>query len=339
MRAPEFWRGGYPLPLHLPLLPLSLAWRAGAAIRRATAGRPVRPAVPLVCVGNITAGGAGKTPTVIALAQWFEEQKLRPHVLTRGYGGALSGSGPHLVDPAIHDASQVGDEALLHAAVAPTVISASRAKGAMAAAEGADLVIMDDGHQNPTVARDLSIVVIDLGFGFGNGHLIPAGPLREPVAAGLSRANAVIGIGRGSFPDEVRRSGLPALRARLVPDLAAQMLSGERVVALTGIGRPLKFVDTLQELGCEVVGLQAHADHHVFREDEIMRALDVATARKAMVVTTTKDHVRLPEAARQMIRPVGVSLEFRQPELLDALLQPVADLARRGPGGGLTRPA
>lgn len=339
MRAPEFWRGGGLLPWHLPLVPFSWAWRMGAGVRRLTAGVPFRPPVPLVCVGNLTAGGAGKTPTVIALAHWFQAHKAVPHILTRGHGGSLPGRGPHLVDPAQHDASQVGDEALLHARIAPTIVAANRRLGAMAAAEGADLIVMDDGHQNPTVARDLSILVIDLGYGFGNGRVMPAGPLREPVLAGLARANAVIGIGRGSFPGLIRHASVPMLRARLVPDLPAQMLAGQRVLAMTGIGRPGKFVETLRDIGCTVTGLHAYGDHHVFGEDEIMKALDAAQASGARVVVTMKDHVRLPPEARQMIQPVRVELEFERPDLLDALLLPVLAMARHGPGGPVSPPA
>lgn len=326
MRAPEFWQAGRGASLALPLMPLTWGWRAAAHLRR-TLTSPYRPPVPLVCVGNIVAGGAGKTPTAIAVTRWFQARGLTVHVLTRGYGGRLSGQRPHRVDPAVDDAAAVGDEALLHAMAAPTFIAADRAAGARAAAAGAGLIVMDDGHQNPTVARDLSLVVVDTGFGFGNGRIMPAGPLREAAAAGLARANAVVAIGGGEIPPAVRESGRPVLRARIVPGETAMHLSGRRTLAFTGIGRPAKFVETLTEMGCSVVGLHAYADHHRFRPDEIMLAVEAAAAADAVPVTTAKDFVRLPAEARRMVEVVDIRLIFERPELLDAVLEPVARLA------------
>ncbi len=324
MKAPLFWQGGRRSLLGPLLTPASWVWQGVARARRAHA-RPWRAPVPVICVGNLTAGGAGKTPTVAVLARWFLAHGHTPHILLRGHGGALSSVGAHRVDTATHGVAEVGDEALLHARIAPTFIAADRVAGAKLAAVGSDLIIMDDGHQNPSLVRDLSVIVIDLGFGLGNGRVMPAGPLREPASEGLARANAVIAIGNGMIPRAVAQSSLPVLKAHIVPDPSSMHLAGKRVVAVTGIGRPEKFTETLAEMRAEVTDLFAHPDHHVFSGDDILRAVDRASARDAVPVMTAKDHVRLPVEARDLFRTVDIHLEFQRPDLLDALLQPVLD--------------
>jgi len=327
VRAPEFWHspeGGLPAAL---LAPLGAAYGSLARLR-GWGCTPWRAPVPVLCVGNLTVGGAGKTPTVLALAERLKQQGLEVACLSRGYGG--SERGPLRVDPAKHRASEVGDEPLLLASVAPTWIARDRRDGAQVAiAEGADIVLMDDGLQNPGLRKDLSFVVIDGGYGFGNGRLLPAGPLREPVERGLARASAVVLIGedtRGvatSLP-----AGLPVLRARLEPDEAALHLRGRSVIAFAGIGRPAKFFQTLHEIGAHVIEVTEFADHHPYNEAEIMRLADNAQRRSATLVTTTKDVVRLPAATRALATAVGVRLRFGEPETLDRLLMPVIGAAR-----------
>lgn len=327
MRAPEFWHspeGSLPATL---LAPLGLAY--GSLARLRGWGRtPWRAPVPVLCVGNLTVGGAGKTPTVLALAERLKQQGLEVACLSRGYGG--SKHGPLRVDPAKHRASEVGDEPLLLAGVATTWIARDRRDGAqVAVAEGADVILMDDGLQNPGLRKDLSLVVIDGGYGFGNGRLLPAGPLREPVERGLMRAGAIVLIGedaRGvakSLP-----AGLPVLRARLEPDEAALHLRGRSVIAFAGIGRPAKFFQTLRELGAEVIEVTAFADHHPYNESEIMRLADTAQRRNATLVTTAKDIVRLPASTRALATAVGVRLRFSKPETLDRLLNPLLGAER-----------
>ncbi|MDF1720398.1 MAG: tetraacyldisaccharide 4'-kinase [Minwuia sp.] len=322
MKAPQFWQGRESSLLAMLLTPASWAWRSAARIRRARTTPWVAP-VPVICVGNLTAGGAGKTPTVTALTRWFQARGIAVHILLRGHGGSLSAAGAHRVDPDSHGVADVGDEALLHARIAPTFIAANRVAGARLAAAGADLIIMDDGHQNPSLARDLSIIVVDLGFGLGNGRVMPAGPLRETAAEGLARANAVIAIGNGIVPKPIKETTLPILKAHVVPDSSSMHLAGRRVVAVTGIGRPEKFTETLAEMRAEVTDLLAHPDHHVFSGDDILRALDRAKTRDAVAVMTAKDHVRLPAEARDLFQTVDIHLEFQRPDMLDALLAPL----------------
>ena len=330
MRAPAFWaaeRGGLAAGA---LTPLSWLYRLGAEGRAALA-RPAKAGVPVVCVGNFTTGGAGKTPTVIALAQLLADEGLHPHVLTRGYGGGEGG--PLRVDAARHDARAVGDEALLLARAAPTWLSRDRAAGAKAAASaGATVLLMDDGMQSSTLAKDLCLAVIDGGAGFGNGCVLPAGPLREPLARGLGRAHALILVGedrRGALA-ALGAHDLPIIEADLVPGEEAQALSERPVVAFAGIGRPDKFFETLEAAGCTVIARHAFADHHRYKPGEIAAIVSQAREQDAQPVTTEKDYVRLPPDARAAVRTLPVTLAWRDPAALRNLLAPLLARCRHG---------
>ena len=328
MRAPAFWaaeRGGLAATA---LTPLSWLYRLGAEGRAAVA-RPASAGIPVICVGNFTAGGAGKTPTVLALAALLGEEGLRPHFLTRGYGG--SEQGLLRVDPDRHDARMVGDEALLLARLAPTWLSRDRAAGAAAArAAGAPMLVMDDGMQTPSLTKDLCLAVVDGGAGFGNGRLLPAGPLREPLARGLSRAHALILVG-DDRRDALRALGphdLPVIEADLVPGDEARALRDRPVVAFAGIGRPEKFFETLVDIGCTVIARHAFADHHRYKPGEVAAIIDHARKQGAVPVTTEKDHVRLPPGAREAVRALPVTLTWRDPAELRALLAPLVARCR-----------
>lgn len=315
MRAPEFWR--HDGPLATALAPLALAFDGVGRVRRALI-RPWRAPLVVICVGNLVAGGAGKTPVALAIGVRLAARGVAVHFLTRGHGGRTRG--PLAVDPARHDAALVGDEALLLAAVAPTWVARDRPAGAArAAAAGAEAVVMDDGYQNPSLVKDLAIVVVDGDYGFGNRRVMPAGPLREAPGPGLVRADAVVLIGEGQVPVGLY-DGRPLLRATLAPTPAARALAKRRVVAFAGIGRPEKFFATLKEMSCEIVAAHAFADHHRYDADEIMRLVEAAAALDATPVTTAKDFVRLPAEARPMVEPVPVTLAWRRPEALDRLL-------------------
>lgn len=328
MQAPDFWAAPEPnatAPQSIyPVLlgPLGLAYDLAGRLRRATA-RPDKITTPVICVGNLVAGGAGKTPVVLALVKALQDKGIAAHVLTRGYGGAEVG--PQAVDPTAHGAPAVGDEALILARAAPTWVSHDRAAGARAAAAaGAPAIVMDDGYQNPTLVKDLSLLVIDGGYGFGNGKVIPAGPLREHPARGLGRAGAVVIIGpdrQGISPRIPSR--LPLLRADLQPDPDAAALRGQRVIAFAGIGQPQKLFDSLTGLGAELVAQRGFPDHHPYTAAELDELRASAKAQNAILVTTEKDAARLAADQRDGIAVLRVDLVWRNAALLDRLLDPI----------------
>ncbi len=309
MRAPSYWnrRGA----VAVLLTPLGKLYGASVAFKAAHAS-PYRAPMPVICVGNLTAGGSGKTPVAIAIGEMLKAQGHKPVFLTRGYGGKTAA--PVLVKPH-HGARIVGDEALLLARTAPTIVARDRAVGAARAAEAkADVLVMDDGHQNFALAKDLSLVVVDGGGGFQNGMVLPAGPLREPVAQGLKRADAVIVIGDGE-PD-LRGYAGPVLRTRLQP--LPNNFAGRRVFAFAGIGRPRKFFDTLKAVGAFVAGTQDFADHHNYDAQDLQGLRD--QAKGDLLVTTEKDLVRIPAEQRRGIAALAVEARFDDPAVLAALL-------------------
>ena len=317
MRAPRFWdQGGLAPALLAPAA--CLYDLAGRIERRLTT--PRRVPAPVICVGNIVAGGAGKTPVAISIAQRLTAMGRHPHFVTRGYGGRSPG--PLRVDRARHAAAEVGDEPLLLARVAPTWVARERVRGALLAVDhGADVIVMDDGLQNASLKKDLSLVVVDGGYGFGNRHVMPAGPLRETIEAGLAHAQAVVLVGADTSGVERTVAGrTPVLRARLFPGAGVEDVAGRDVIAFAGIGRPQKFFDTLAEAGANVVGMRAFADHHPYTADEVMALVEAATLREAIVVTTEKDAVRLPPEARPMVNVLAVELQWEAPGEIDALL-------------------
>jgi tetraacyldisaccharide 4'-kinase len=294
MREPSFWWGEAGLASSL-LAPLAMVYGAVADLRLGAPGR--RAGVPVVCVGNLTVGGGGKTPTALAVARLLAHAGERPIFLSRGYGGRLAG--PLRVDPARHRALDVGDEPLLLARVAPTVIARDRIEGArMAVAGGASVIVMDDGFQNPSLAKDLSLVVVDARRGVGNGRIIPAGPLRASVRSQLARAHALVVIGTSAGAAGViadaRAGDLPVLHARLCPDAGlSATLAGGRVLAFAGIADPQKFFATLAEAGIAVSATRSFPDHHRYTPGEALALCDEADHSGLALVTTEKDLVRL----------------------------------------------
>jgi tetraacyldisaccharide 4'-kinase len=312
-RAPRFWqRDG--------LVPRMLSPFA-AATAVVTARRVARPGwrapVPVICCGNVTVGGTGKTTLALDLGARLAARGLAVHFLLRGYGGTARG--PHLV--AAGDAVEaVGDEALLLAAVAPTWTGADRAASARtAAAAGAQLLVMDDGLQNPGLHKDLSLLVVDGAVGFGNGRVLPAGPLREPVASGAARCQAAVLIGADAT-GAVNGLPCPVLRAALRPGPEIAAYVGRRALAFAGIGRPEKFFGMMAEAGVVVTHAMPFPDHHQYSQAELRLVFETAARLEAVPVTTPKDAVRLTARDRDRIGIVGVSLAWDDPAALDALL-------------------
>jgi len=319
MRAPEFWR--HDGLLAALLSPASAVWRRRTAARmRRTI--PEFVDVPVICIGNAVAGGAGKTPVAMSVADRLSARGAKPHFLSRGYGGTTVE--PTRVDPVHHTSHEVGDEPLLLARHAPTWVARNRVAGARAAVSaGAEVIVLDDGFQNPSLHKDISILVVDGGYGFGNARVMPSGPLREHLGDAIARADALAIIGTDTHGIEQSVSGTkPVLAARFVPRIQDDDLSGAAVLAFAGIGRPEKFFETLAGMGCQLKGTREFADHHPYTSDEVMKLIEDAAAAGTVPVTTEKDAVRLPAEAHGIIRTLGVTLEWRDEAALDRLLAP-----------------
>ncbi|MEM0921934.1 MAG: tetraacyldisaccharide 4'-kinase [Pseudomonadota bacterium] len=313
------------------LAPVGWAWQAAGWLRAART-RSVTAPVPVLCIGNLTAGGGGKTPMAVACLMRLAGRGVTAHLVSRGYGGRIKG--PHRVDPTRDRAADVGDEPLLLASYAPVWVSRDRAAGALEAAKtGAEIVLLDDGFQNPGLSKDASILMVDAGQGFGNGRVIPAGPLREPVADGLARADLVILVG----PPASRSAAIArwpelanALSAEMVVPETGLDLSGQRVVAFAGIARPEKFFETLRSQGAMLVRAEGFADHRPYARKMLDRLQATALQQGAMLVTTEKDATRLPPAFRREVMALPVRLEPSDWAPIDRIF---AKLAAKPPSG------
>ena len=319
MHAPYFWqpdKGGILAQLLAPL-----GWVYGFATKTKLAmTTPWVSPVPVLCIGNLIAGGAGKTPVALDLGRRLIAKGKNVHFLSRGYGGCEKG--PLLVDPGVHTHTRVGDEPLLLAGLAPTWVSRERRAGCMAAAQaGADLIIMDDGFQNPYIAKNFSIIVVDGGYGFGNAKMIPAGPLRESISAGLGRADACVIIGEDTAGvlEIVSGCGLSPLCAKLVPGPLTKDINAP-VIAFAGIGRPEKFFESITKMGCEVASSIAFPDHHPYSDADIASLRDIAAKAGARLLTTGKDAKRLPASFIDEVSVVPLALDWQDKAALEALL-------------------
>ncbi|MGB4056569.1 MAG: tetraacyldisaccharide 4'-kinase [Alphaproteobacteria bacterium] len=324
LKTPDFWyRKNETVPaIEKILTPFSLLYRIGYELHQRSA-TPQKADIPVVCIGNINAGGTGKTPTALALMETLRETGVakNPFFLLRGYGGGERG--PLRVDPARHDSWATGDEALILAAFAPTIIAADRAQGVqLALKQNADLVLMDDGLQNPGIHKDIKIVVINGEMGFGNGKMIPAGPLREPLEKGMTRADIFILIG-----DDKRNTAAilpkdkPLIRAKLEPGNAIAFDKTKKYLAFAGLGYPKKFFNFLSEkIGLNIVKTISFSDHHPYTEQDLKTLHDLATKWEAELVTTHKDFLRLPKIPGVTVHTAEVKLIWESPSELSAFL-------------------
>ena len=330
MSEPAFWwragTGG-------PIAPLAALYGAVAGLRMRAGGR--HAGLPVICLGNLTIGGAGKTPAALAVAQFLHAAHERPFFLSRGYGGRLAG--PVRVNPALHRAADVGDEPILLARLAPTVVARDRVAGAtFARSAGASVIVMDDGFQNPSLAKDLSLILVDGRRGIGNGRVVPAGPLRAPLERQLDRAQALIVVGA---PDGAARvieraeeRKIPLFHGKLEPDRAVVNAIGRRkVLAFAGIADPEKFFATLAAAGIEVANRAGFPDHHRFSAAEALDLVTQARANNLMLLTTEKDLARFtgqPELQRLATHasalPVRLVIE-EQDRLRQMILNAIAN--------------
>jgi len=324
MKTPPFW---YPKNAEdkslasLLLSPFSSLFRVGTFLRRAAHPCPYRAKIPVICIGNAVAGGAGKTPTALALAKILKARGQKPVFVCRGYGG----TGRLTRVTAESTPAQVGDEALLLAKEAPTWVCKNRAKALKAAEKEASVIIMDDGLQNPSIAPSASVLVIDGEVGLGNERLIPAGPLREPFGSVLKRiaCAVIIGEDRQGLAQKIKA---PVFRARLEPR-ATNFISSDKFFAFAGIARPEKFFASLRGLGFDVAGMREFPDHHPFSSYDLAELQNEATAAHARLITTEKDAVRLPKGVGAEILTLPVNLIFENSETEEQLASLVLTLA------------
>lgn len=307
LKTPEFWYQPTGIKAY-SLTPLAWLYQIGHRLYQAFSPSPYKSSIPVICIGNAVAGGSGKTPTAIAMMNLIKEARLykNPYFLTRGYGGETKSA--FLVNPDKHNIGETGDEAPLLAQTAPTIIAANRADGTKLAEEkDADLIIMDDGIQNNSLHKDLTFLVIDRAVDFGNGKTIPAGPLREPLSRTLPKTDAVICIGRTLQSDK------PVFEAKITPKETS--LSG-KYIAFAGLGRPKKFLTTLQSMNTDIVDWYEFADHHLYTSYEIEELLKQAAAENAQLITTEKDYIRLPQSLQNSIKTLPIALNFKDKDAL-----------------------
>ncbi len=304
MKTPFFWYQPHGL-LSTLLWPLGWIYEKGGKILR-NLKKPKRFPMPILSVGNLVCGGSGKTPTAIALAKLLKTRGINVHFVTRGYGGIARG--PLKVDPTSHTPIDVGDEPLLLAGQAPTWVAKDRPQGVQSAIDnGAQLIILDDGHQTTSLQKDLSFVVVDFLQGFGNENVIPAGPLREDLTEGLKRSDALIGIGEGKMP-----YSQPFFRARSIP--RPLTFSSNRVVAFCGLGFPQKFYKTLKDLNVNIVDTVSFPDHYKYKERDLIRLDKLAKEHQAILVTTQKDRIKIPPSWQGHLHVLDISIQFEDPE-------------------------
>lgn len=330
LTAPKFWWQKKPTLSAWLLSPIGAiyGWLTVRRMLRAPRGNAD---IPVLCIGNLIMGGAGKTPATLALVNHLVNLGHKPGILLRGYGGTEKG--PLLVKSG-HTAGQVGDEALLYTNVAPTVVSADRVAGAtLLGKAGVDIILMDDGFQNPSLHKDLSLIVVDTQTAWGNGLCCPAGPLRAPVNSQLQKASAIIALGNGArgrdVEDAANRHDLPIYRGEIVPVQMSEDFVGRRFIAYSGIGRPEKFFKSLTDVNQEAVERFSFPDHHVFTEQDAEKILSRCRSQDAMPITTQKDFVRLlaaPEHTfaaelRQVSKVLKIQIEWENPDSIDEMLR------------------
>ena len=329
MQPPKFWKNTPEQAGFWPriLSPLSYIW-SWATARRWMQGAHATVGIPVICVGNVNLGGTGKTPTVIATVMRLQAMGKTPHVVSKGYKGQLVG--PVLVDEKIHTADDVGDEPLLLAAFAPTWVAKDRLSGALAAkAAGTDVIVLDDGLQNSALAKDLTILVVDAEMGFGNGHVMPSGPLREPIENAVDKADVLLTIGpktdvHSAFIerwDQVQ--GLPYVSSTIMPLHTGMEWQDLHALAFAGIGRPEKFFRTLEELGVDIKATRSFDDHQKIPTALLARLEKEAWDLGAQLVTTEKDAVRLPKEWQQKVLTVPVRLELHETDQFDQALKAI----------------
>ncbi len=321
MLFPKFWLNSKSNPSLLTyiLYPISIIWLVLGKLHQKCTPSKKCP-IPIICVGNITIGGNGKTPTALKLRSLLQNLGYKPHILSHGYLANLKG--PHLVNPKKDSFISVGDEALMMAFYGPTWIARNRYSGIKAAvASGANVIIMDDGFQNSTIKKDFSLLIIETSIGFGNGYAIPAGPLREQISSGFKKADFTVTIGDRTDQYNFRKDNsfinkIPNLQGRLVAQCDKFDLKKQNVIGFAGISHPMKFKNTLEKLGANIIKFKAFTNHKPFKNKDLTDLVNAAEKQKALLITTEKDFVRIPKYLRRKIHVLRVELELQNQDFL-----------------------
>ena len=318
LKAPKFWYLKKDSFLSNSLYPLSLIFRLGTKIRNIISSEK-HSKLPVICVGNIVIGGAGKTPVALKIGNMLKESGYNPHFVSKGYGG-LEKNNTLVKD--WHSPNSVGDESLLLSEIAPTWIGIDRNRSfKLASDNGADCIVMDDGFQNPTLQKDFSIIVINGEQGFGNKRVIPSGPLRESINRGLSRTNLVITIGdiSESVKDKIPKH-IPIIEANFKIKEDDLMLKGQKVTAFAGIAYPEKFFNSLKLLKANIVDEISYSDHHIYSENDLLYLAEIANKNNSILVSTKKDIVRIPKSFRSLVRTIDGFIQLNDEKLLLEIL-------------------
>jgi tetraacyldisaccharide 4'-kinase len=318
LKAPKFWYLKRDSLQSNVLYPFSLIFRLGTKIRNFVS-KEKKTNLPIICVGNIVIGGAGKTPVALKIGNMLREGGYNPHFVSKGYGG-LEKNNTLVQD--WHSPKSVGDESLLLSEIAPTWIGFDRSKSFELASEnGADCIVMDDGFQNPTLQKDFSIVVINGEQGFGNKRVIPSGPLRESINRGLSRTNLVITIGdiSDTIKDKIPKH-IPLIGANFKIKEDDIMLKGQRITAFAGIAYPEKFFNSLKLVKANIVDKISYSDHHIYSENDLLYLAEIANKNKSILVTTKKDMVRIPKNFRSLVKTIDGFIQLNDEKLLLEIL-------------------
>ena len=323
LKAPKFWYKKNDTYLSNSLYPLSLLFRFGTKIRNFVS-RKTSSGIPVICIGNIVVGGAGKTPVALKIGNLLKLNGYNPHFVSRGYGGVETSN---VLVKEWHSAKSVGDESLLLAEVAPTWIGQDRNKSFILAKEkGADCIIMDDGFQNPTIHKDFSIIVINGDQEFGNRRVMPSGPLRESINRGLSRTNLIIIIGKVS--EELKSkipNHIPLINASFVINNQNKIFKGQKITAFAGIAYPEKFFNSLKQQGAKIVREMIYPDHHIFDENDLLNLAEIANKTNSILVSTQKDFVRIPRSYRSLINTLEGEIIFENDDLVKEILSNVIE--------------
>ena len=323
LKAPKFWYLKKDTYLSRLLYPMSLLFRLGTKIRNLTSNTK-KSSLPIICIGNIVIGGAGKTPVALKIGRILTTAGYNPHFISKGYAGIIKNN--TLVEP-WHSPKSVGDESLLLSAVCPTWIGINRNQSVkLAASKGGNCIIMDDGFQNPTIHKDLSIIVINASQEFGNKRVIPSGPLRESINRGLSRTNLVVIIGEATpYLKKIIPDYIPIVTAKFNINNENKIFKGQKITAFAGIAYPEKFFTSLREQGAIILKEITYPDHHIYDENDLLSLAETANKTRSILVTTQKDFVRVPKSYRSLVNTLQGEIIFENEELIKEILTNVIE--------------